>query len=120
MLTDRELRLKGVPYRKDLLRLIRACGSGHTGGDLSCLDILIVLYNRKMRVSPETFHSPDHDYYIQTKGHCAEALFVVLADQGFFPKKDLETLNRYGSPTLGTPHATSTALSRIPGHLVTG
>ena len=56
-----------------------------------------------MRVSPETFNSPDRDYYIQSKGHCAEALFVVLADQGFFPKKDLETLNRYGSPYIGHP-----------------
>jgi transketolase N-terminal domain/subunit len=79
MLTDRDLRLKGVQYRKDLLRLIKACGSGHTGGDLSCLDIVNVLYNRIMRVSPETFNSPDRDYYIQSKGHCAEALFVVLA-----------------------------------------
>jgi hypothetical protein len=34
----------------------------------------------------ETFNSPDRDYYIQSKGHCAEALFVALADQGFFPK----------------------------------
>jgi len=103
MLTDRDLRLKGVQYRKDLLRLIKACGSGHTGGDLSCLDIVNVLYNRIMRVSPETINSPDRDYYIQSKGHCAEALFVVLADQGFFPKKDLETLNHYGSPYIGHP-----------------
>jgi transketolase len=95
--------LKGVQYRKDLLRLIKACGSGHTGGDLFCIEIVNVLYNRIMRVSPETFNSPDRDYYIQSKGHCAEALFVVLADQGFFPKKDLETLNRYGSPYIGHP-----------------
>jgi hypothetical protein len=61
-----------------LLRLIKACGSGHTGGDLSCIDIVNVLYNRIMRVSPETFNSPDRDYYVQSKGHCAEALFVVL------------------------------------------
>ena len=66
-------------------------------------DILNVLYNRILRVSPETFHSSDRDYYIQSKGHCAEALFVVLADRGFFPKKDLETLNRYGSPYIGHP-----------------
>jgi hypothetical protein len=51
MLTDRDLRLKGVQYRKDLLRLIKACGSGHTGGDLSCIDIVNVLYNRIMRGS---------------------------------------------------------------------
>jgi transketolase len=103
MLTESELRRKSVQYRKELRQLIKSCGSGHTGGDLSCLDILNVLYNRILRVNPETFKRPDRDYYIQSKGHCAEALFVVLADRGFFPKKDLETLNRYGSHYIGHP-----------------
>jgi transketolase len=103
MLTERDLELKSVQYRKALLRLIKSSGAGHTGGDLSCLDILNVLYNRILRVSPETFKSPDRDYYIQSKGHCAEALFVVLADRGFFPEKDLQTLNRYGSHYIGHP-----------------
>jgi len=103
MLTERDLQRKSAQYRKALLKLIKACGAGHTGGDLSCLDILNVLYNRVMRVSPETFKSPDRDYYIQSKGHCAEALFVVLADKGFFPESDLENLNRYGSAYIGHP-----------------
>jgi transketolase len=68
MLNKRDLQRKSLQYRKALLRLIKACGAGHTGGDLSCLDILNVLYNRIMRVSPETFKSPDRDYYIQSKG----------------------------------------------------
>lgn len=72
MLTEHDLQRKSVHYRKALLRLIKSCGAGHTGGDLSCLDILNVLYNRIMRVRPETFHSPDRDYYIQSKGHCAD------------------------------------------------
>jgi transketolase len=103
MLTELELQLKSVQYRKALLRLIKACKAGHTGGDLSCLDILNVLYNRVMRVGPQTFHSPDRDYFIQSKGHCAEALFVVLAERGFFPESDLQTLNRYGSRYIGHP-----------------
>src|SRR5215470_16794995 len=103
MLTEHDLQVKSVQYRKVLLQLIKDCGAGHTGGDLSCLDIINVLYNRIMRVSPETFKSPDRDYYIQSKGHCAEVLFVVLADKGFFPKSDLETLNQYGSHYIGHP-----------------
>jgi len=103
MLSERDLQRKSVQYRQALLRLIKAANAGHTGGDLSCLDILNVLYNRILRVSPETFKGPDHDHYIQSKGHCAEALFVVLADRGFFPPKDLESLNRYGSHYLGHP-----------------
>jgi transketolase len=54
-------------------------------------------------VSPENFTSPDRDRYIQSKGHCVEALFVVLADSGFFPIEDLETLCRYGSHYIGHP-----------------
>lgn len=103
MLTLPELQRKSVQYRKDLLQLIKTAKAGHTGGGLSCLDILNVLYNRVLRVSPETFKNPDHDYYIQSKGHCAEALFVVLADRGFFPKNDLQTLNQYGSHYIGHP-----------------
>src|ERR1700735_2454360 len=102
-MNDHELKVKAVQLRRKTLHAIYEAGAGHTGGGLSCLDILNVLYNRILRVTPETFKSPDRDYYIQSKGHCAEALFVVLADRGFFPKKDLETLNRYGSHYIGHP-----------------
>ena len=103
MLTENELKRKSVEYRRTILEIIKACGSGHTGGDLSCIDILNVLYNRILRVSPQTFQDPDRDYYVQSKGHCAEALFTVLADRGFFPKEELKTLNKYGSHFIGHP-----------------
>ena len=67
MLTERDLKLTSVQYRKGLLRLIKMCGAGHPSGDLSCLNTINVLYNRIMQVSPETFKSLDHDYYIQSK-----------------------------------------------------
>ena len=102
-MTDRELRLKSIQYRVDLLRAIYHAGAGHTGGSLSCVDILNVLYNRILRVSPETFHDPNRDRYVQSKGHSVEALYVVLADRGFFPKEELETLCRYRSPFVGHP-----------------
>ncbi len=77
--------------------------TGHTGGSLSCVDILNVLYNRILNVSPDTFHDCVRDRYIQSKGHSVEALYVVLADQGFFPESDLETLCRYQSHYVGHP-----------------
>lgn len=67
------------------------------------MDILNVLYNRVLRVSPETFSEPGRDRYIQSKGHSVEALYVVLADRGFFPRSELETLCRYQSPFVGHP-----------------
>jgi transketolase len=102
-MTDDQLRLKSVGYRLDLLRYIVHAGAGHTGGSLSCVDILNVLYNRVLRVSPQSFDDPHRDRYIQSKGHSVEALYVVLADRGFFPKEELETLCRYRSPYVGHP-----------------
>jgi transketolase len=120
MLSERDLQRKSAQYRQDLLRLIKTTGAGHTGGDLSCLDILNVLYLRILRVSPETFKSPERDRYIQSKGHCAEALFVVLADRGFFPEKDLETPNRYGSHYLGHPTRDVSGVEQNTGALSHG
>jgi transketolase len=101
--TDRQLELKSLLYRQRVLRYIKRAGAGHTGGSLSCVDILNVLYNRVLRLSPETFHDPRRDRYIQSKGHSVEALFVVLADRGFFPEEQLDTLCQYRSHFIGHP-----------------
>ncbi len=101
--SDRELTIKSLEYRQDVLRIISHAGAGHTGGSLSCIDILNVLYNRVMRISPATFDQPDRDRYVQSKGHCVEALYVVLADLGFFPRSQLTTLCEYGSHFIGHP-----------------
>lgn len=102
-MTEKELALKSIGYRKNILKYIVGANAGHTGGSLSCVDLLNVLYNNVMNVGPENFSSPDRDRYIQSKGHCVEALFVVLADQGFFPESDLETLCKYQSHYIGHP-----------------
>jgi transketolase len=102
-MTTKQLQQKSVQYRKNILKYIFHANAGHTGGSLSCIDILNVLYNHVMNVSPENFNSPDRDRYIQSKGHSVEALFVVLADKGFFPEQDLETLCKYRSHYIGHP-----------------
>ena len=102
-MNEKDLALKSIEYRKNILRYIFHANAGHTGGSLSCIDILNVLYNHTMNVGPENFTSPDRDRYIQSKGHSVEALFVVLADKGFFPESDLNTLCRYQSHYIGHP-----------------
>jgi transketolase len=102
-MTERELTIKSNEYRQKILKYIMGANAGHTGGSLSCIDILNVLYNHVLNVSPQNFSSPDRDRYIQSKGHCVEALFVVLADKGFFPEEDLNTLCRYKSHYIGHP-----------------
>ena len=98
-----ELQQKSIKYRMALLKYIKMAKAGHTGGDLSCTDILNVLYNDVLNVSPENFGDPNRDRYVQSKGHTVEALYVVLADAGFFPESDLETLCKLGSPYVGHP-----------------
>ena len=102
-MTSKELKIKSINYRKNILKYIVGANAGHTGGSLSCTDILNVLYNHVLNVSPQNFSSPDRDRYIQSKGHCVEALFVVLADKGFFPEEDLNTLCKYKSHYIGHP-----------------
>jgi transketolase len=102
-MTDRELQLKSIRLRRATLEAIYNAGAGHTGGGLSCLDILNVLYNRILKVSPETFSSPTRDRYVQSKGHSVEALYAVLADRGFFPEADLKTICHYKSHYVGHP-----------------
>jgi transketolase len=98
-----ELRLRSVRLRKHLLQTIAAAGAGHTGGDLSCIDLLTVLYGAVLRISPEAVDDPDRDRFVMSKGHSVEALYVVLADRGFFPPADLATLGRPGSRYVGHP-----------------
>ncbi|MDX2045718.1 MAG: transketolase [Chitinophagaceae bacterium] len=102
-MTITELKRKSIIYRKKTLQYITKAKAGHTGGSLSCLDILNVLYNKVMNVSPSNFSSPDRDRYIQSKGHSVESLYVVLADKGFYDEDDLNTLCQYKSHYIGHP-----------------
>lgn len=108
-MTDEQLQLRSLRYRRRVLQIIRHAGAGHTGGSLSCVDILNVLYNRVLRIDPKQPDSPHRDRYIQSKGHSVEALFVVLADRGFFADEKLTTLCQYQSHFVGHP------TRKIPG-----
>lgn len=103
------LKRKSIDYRRTILEIIKQGGAGHTAGSLSCVDILNVLYNHVMNVSPANFTDPDRDRYIQSKGHSVEALYTVLADVGFYPRAELDTLNQFGSHFIGHP------TRKIPG-----
>jgi transketolase len=100
---DLELARKSLQYRREILSVIKRAGAGHTGGSLSCVDIVNVLYNRVLNISPSAPGAPNRDRYIQSKGHSVEALYVILADRGFFARSELDTLGRAGSPFVGHP-----------------
>ncbi len=112
-----ELKKKAILYRRNILKYIYYANGGHTGGSLSCIDILNVLYNHVMNVSPVNFTDPDRDRYIQSKGHSVEALYVVLADKGFFPESDLKTLCKYTSHYIGHPNKKVNGIEENTGAL---
>ena len=97
------LQRKSIEYRKTILKIIFESGAGHTVGSLSCIDILNVLYNSVMNITPENFSSFDRDHFIQSKGHSVEALYTVLLDCGFYKEEDLMTLNNFNSHFIGHP-----------------
>lgn len=105
-----DLQLKSIAYRKTILEIIHRGGAGHTAGSLSCVDILNVLYNYAMDITPENFSAIDRDHYIQSKGHSVEALYTVLSDQGFYSREQLlNELNQNGTNFVGHP------TRKIPG-----
>lgn len=99
-----KLTAKSFALRQDVLNMIYKAKTGHIGGDFSVLNIILTLYNKHMNVSPEKVNDPDRDRFILSKGHSVEAYYAVLADKGFFPKKDLETFSQFGSNYIGHPY----------------
>ena len=99
------LEAKAIDIRKDIVELIYNAGCGHIGGDLSVTDILVDLYYKQMNVDPKKMDDPDRDRFVLSKGHSVEALYCILADRGFFDKKELfDTYSKYESKYIGHPN----------------
>ena len=98
-----ELRVKARELRKDIITMIYKAGSGHPGGSLSVIDILVVLYYKIMNIDSGNCLDPERDRLVLSKGHACPALYAVLADKGFFPRSFLDTLRKVDSPLQGHP-----------------
>lgn len=88
------LKDKAKTIRRHVINMIHNAGSGHVGGSLSCVDILVVLYFRIMEC---------RDVFVLSKGHAAPALYAVLAETGHFPLSDLATLRKNDGYLQGHP-----------------
>jgi transketolase len=97
------LKQKANEARKDIIRMLAEAASGHPGGSLSVIDILVALFFKIARHDPKNPKWPDRDRVILSKGHGAPALYTVLAHAGYFPVKDLMTLRKLGSQLQGHP-----------------
>ena len=77
--------------------------SGHPGGSLSIADLVTYLYFAKLNVDQKNPEMEDRDRLVLSKGHCAPALYSVLAERGFFDKDELKSLRHIGSMLQGHP-----------------
>jgi len=102
------LKQKSIELRKEILTMIYKAQSGHPGGSLSAIDMLVGLYYYKLRIDVRNSLWENRDRFILSKGHCSPAIYAVLADKGFFPKSELDgyrKINRLlqGHPELSIP-----------------
>jgi len=89
--------------RVQIIRMLTHAGSGHPGGSLSVIDILVDLYFNRMRYDPRRPTWEDRDRFVLSKGHCVPAQYFCMAKAGFFPESRLLTLRKLGSPLQGHP-----------------
>ena len=89
--------------RKGIVTAVHSAKAGHPGGSLSCADLMTFLYFEEMNIDPKNPDKADRDRFVLSKGHCAPALYSVLAHRGFFPVSELTTLRKLGSHLQGHP-----------------
>lgn len=93
---------KAKEIRQNIIEMLYAAKSGHPGGSLSCVELVMAVYNN-MKVDPKNPSWDDRDRFVMSKGHAAPTLYAVLADKGFFPKSDLKSLRQIESHLQGHP-----------------
>lgn len=89
--------------RVQIIRMLAHAGSGHPGGSLSVIDLVVTLMFGRMRYDPRRPDWPERDRLILSKGHAVPALYAAMARAGYFPEHWLIMLRKLGSPLQGHP-----------------
>lgn len=90
--------------RKNILKMIYEAKSGHPGGSLSCIDILIYLYQKELNITKENVDSVNRNRLVLSKGHAAPALYAALASIDIIAEDELLTLRKINSSLQGHPN----------------
>jgi transketolase len=96
--------------RKDIVRMLAEAKSGHPAGSLGLADVFTALYFSVLRHDAKKPDWPDRDRFVLSNGHVCPVLYAALANAGYFPREELMTLRKLGSPLQGHPHRGS-----VPG-----
>jgi transketolase len=106
-----ELLTRAKAIRKDILRMTTEAGSGHPSSSLSATEVVTALYfGGFLRYDVKNPKWADRDRFILSKGHAAPVLYAAMAEAGYFPKEEIMTLRKLGSPLEGHPN-----MVRLPG-----
>ena len=100
-LSKPELKEMAKKLRRHVINMIAQAGSGHPGGSLSAADIVTALYFRVLRHDPKDPQWSERDRFILSKGHAAPILYAALAETGYFPVAELQTLRKMDSRLQG-------------------
>jgi transketolase len=98
-----KLEAEARKIRLHVIRTIYKAGSGHPGGSLSATDVIAALYFKILNVDPKNPSWEDRDRFVLSKGHACPAWYAALAERGFFPLEELDTLRKTGSRLQGHP-----------------
>jgi transketolase len=96
--------------RQDIIRMLEHAGSGHSAGPLGLTDIFTALYFDVLKNDPKQPNWTERDILLLSNGHCVPVRYATMAAAGYFPKKELLTLRKFGSRLQGHPERT-----RLPG-----
>ena len=102
-LIKKQLETTACKVRMGVIEGVFNAKSGHPGGSLSICDLLTYLYFAKLNVDPKNPKMAERDRLVLSKGHCAPALYSVLAERGFFDASELKTLRHIGAMLQGHP-----------------
>jgi len=121
------LEKKAKHIRHLIIQMLAKAGSGHPGGSLSATDLLTCLYfghfpsgDPIFRYDPKNPSWPDRDRFHLSKGHCCPLWYALLAEAGYFPLKELDTLRRLGSILQGHPDRRTPGVEVASGSLGQG
>ncbi len=109
-LTITDLQHKSYAIREDIIRMLEHAGSGHSAGPLGLAEVFTALYFNIMNYDPDRPEWDGRDYFFLSNGHCVPVQYAAMAEAGFFDKKELLTLRKFGSRLQGHPERT-----KLPG-----
>ncbi len=109
-LSIERLELIANDIREDIIRMLEHAGSGHSAGPLGLADIFTALYFDVMKHDPKNPDWEERDMLLLSNGHCVPVRYATMAHAGYFDKKELLTLRRFGSRLQGHPER-----NRLPG-----